>query len=475
MMPADALAPAASPPPLRNPAGAGGAIAHPRDFRVRRALNWVPLGVAYAMLYMGRYNLTVAQGALGALMPKASFGDIFATGALVYGCAFLVNGPLTDRLGGRRAMLLALGGAFAANLGMGLYVRAALTGGGATVETVTRVMTVLYAANMYFQSFGAVAIVKVNASWFHVRERGGFSGIFGIMISSGIFFAFDVNERVLRAAKAATPAGAVVPSWVVFFVPAAALGLVLLVEALLLRNAPSGAGHFDIDTGDATAGEDERPVPTVALLRRILTNRVILTVAAIEFCTGVLRDGVMHWFRIYASERAQALAGSAAAAGWDFSLAHLGLIAMIAGIVGGNAAGLLSDKLFGSRRAPAAFLMYTMLAICLTAMIFSLGSPWALTPIVFVVALSVIGTHGVLSGTATMDFGGRKGAATAVGVIDGFVYLGTALQSKSLGRITSQPGGWRWWPVFLLPFAVVGLVLLSRIWHAIPKGRKAAH
>jgi hypothetical protein len=36
--------------------------------------------------------------------------------------------------------------------------------------------SVLYAANMYFQSFGAVSIVKVNAHWFHVTERGGFSG-----------------------------------------------------------------------------------------------------------------------------------------------------------------------------------------------------------------------------------------------------------------------------------------------------------
>ena len=45
---------------------------------------------------------------------------------------------------------------------------------------------VLYGANMYFQSFGAVAVVKVNAPWFHVRERGGFGGIFGTMIASGI-------------------------------------------------------------------------------------------------------------------------------------------------------------------------------------------------------------------------------------------------------------------------------------------------
>ena len=60
---------------------------HTDAFRRRRFLNWFPLGVAYALLYMGRYNLTVAKGALGDLMTKADFGDIFGVGAIVYGFA----------------------------------------------------------------------------------------------------------------------------------------------------------------------------------------------------------------------------------------------------------------------------------------------------------------------------------------------------------------------------------------------------
>jgi len=85
-------------------------------------------------------------------------------------------------------------------------------------------------------------------------------------------------------------------------------------------------------------------------------------------------------------------------------------------------------------------------------------------------SICVIGTHGLLSGTATMDFGGRKGAATAVGMIDGFVYLGTGLQSFALDYLTTL--NWALWPVFLFPFGLVGFVLLRRIWYAIPGGRK---
>ena len=52
----------------------------------------------------------------------------------------------------------------------------------------------------------------------------------------------------------------------------------------------------------ASSGEGEAPVPVRDLLVRIFTNRVILTVGMIEFCTGVLRNGVMHWFPIFAKE-----------------------------------------------------------------------------------------------------------------------------------------------------------------------------
>lgn len=434
---------------------------HTPAFRHRRFLNWFPLGLTYASLYMGRYNLTVAQGALGDLLSKVAFGEIFAVGAVVYGFAFLLNGPLTDRWGGRRSMLLAAGGAALANLAMGFAVRSTLQGAMSGQTLLTSLM-VLYALNMYFQSFGAVAIVKVNAHWFHVTERGKFSGIFGIMIASGIFLAFDLNERILRLLKG-SGAGGTDPNWYVFLVPGFVLAAFWLFELAFLRNRPAEAGLEDLDTGDASSG-DEGPATSMGLIKRILTHPVILTLALVEFCTGVLRNGVMHWFRIYAKE--QLKAGTGGAAAWDFALSNWGLLLMIAGIVGGMSAGYVSDLVFQSRRAPAAFFLYALLTVCCGAMAFSLHNAWLLVLLVFLISVAVIGTHGLLSGTATMDFGGRKGAATAVGVIDGFVYLGTGLQSYALGWITTR--NWAWWPVFLLPFGVVGTLLLTRIWHAKP-------
>src|ERR1041384_3801489 len=163
-------------------------LGHTGAFRRRRVLNWLPLGLTYAFLYMGRYNLV---GLLDAkLISGKQFGEIAAVGSLVYGVAFLVNGPLADRWGGRATILIAAAGAAVCNGVIGLMINA--TG----APPSHAMLMLLFALNMYFQSFGAVSIVKVNASWFHLRERGTFGGIFGILISLGLYLAFDWAPKI---------------------------------------------------------------------------------------------------------------------------------------------------------------------------------------------------------------------------------------------------------------------------------------
>ncbi|MEC7946919.1 MAG: MFS transporter, partial [Myxococcota bacterium] len=165
-------------------------LGHTDAFRRRRVLNWLPLGLTYAFLYMGRYNLKVSKFAFeemqdpmgGALMGNDDFGLIFTVGTCVYGASFLLNGPLADRFGGKASILAGAGGSAVLNLLMGLASLSLLNqgpGAGMIAEHFVLVFSALYGANMYFQSFGAVAIVKVNAPWFHIKERGVFGAIFG--------------------------------------------------------------------------------------------------------------------------------------------------------------------------------------------------------------------------------------------------------------------------------------------------------
>lgn len=458
-------------------------VNHDKAFRRRRVMNWLPLGLTYAFLYMGRYNIKVSkfkfeeiQGPDGtALMSNADFGWIFAVGTIVYGCSFLINGPLTDRLGGRFSILMGAAGSAVLNLVMGLATLALASPdqgvGQFVAENFVVVFSALYGINMYFQSFGAVAIVKCNAPWFHVRERGVFGAIFGILISLGIFFAFDVGYKILNV-------------WghvEVFMVPAALLAVFWVIDFFIVKNSPGEAGLMDFDTADASSGDDGPQLPALVVFKRMMSNPVIVTIALVEFCSGFLRQAIMQWFRTFAKQTDSVLHLTD-----SFVYDHWGLLLCCAGIMGGVLAGTISDHVFQSRRGPVAAVLYGMMLVGAVVLSWAYAGP-AVGILVIFMSMAVIGVHGMLSGTASMDFGGRKNVGVAVGIIDGFVYLGTAVMSVTYAWVLPQeefdaagnlvgpvtdPANWIAWPVAMVPIAFVGLLLSMRVWNAKPQPKK---
>src|SRR5271169_2873211 len=91
---------------------------HTSAFRMRRFANWFPLGLTYASLYMGRYNFNVYRAHAHEIhgLSEAQVGIIASVGFWVYAASLLVNGPLTERIGGRRSILIGVAGASVANL-----------------------------------------------------------------------------------------------------------------------------------------------------------------------------------------------------------------------------------------------------------------------------------------------------------------------------------------------------------------------
>jgi MFS transporter, OPA family, glycerol-3-phosphate transporter len=432
-----------------------------KSFRRRRSLNWLLLGCIYAFLYWGRYNLNGAISALGGKEMVATFNWIFAAGTITYGISFLINGPLTDRYGGRFSILIGAIGAATANILMGVACYMKLNGS-MTDDHLFWSLILLYPLNMYFQSFGAVAIVKCNASWFHVRERGVFGAIFGILISLGIYFAFDFTSMILIGFK--------MPVHFAFFIPAAALLIAFVFGFIFIRNKPSHAGYDDVLTGDASCGESDRPDPPMGVFKMMLGSSVIMTIAVIEFCSGFLRQAIMQigpFFAISVGTNDM------------FVFQNWGMMLCCAGILGGVFAGTISDHVFNSRRGPVAGVLYAGMLVSSIVMCFLLGSP-VIGWLVLFMSMCVIGVHGMLSGTASMDFGGTKNVGIAVGIIDGFVYLGTATQAV-LYRFLLPEGGadaavlsnWNMWPVVMVPVALIGLIFAYRIRNAKPKQKKA--
>ena len=214
----------------------------------------------------------------------------------------------------------------------------------------------------------------------------------------------------------------------------------------------------------------------------MLSNPIILTIAGIEFCSGFLRQAIMQWFRTYANQTDVALGLKS-----SFVYDNWGLLLCCAGILGGVVAGTISDHVFQSRRGPVATLLYGVMLGSAVLLTFTYTQPWV-GWLVILMSMAVIGVHGMLSGTASMDFGGSKNAGIAVGIIDGFVYLGTAVMSftyaivlpkeqlDGAGKIVgpaTDPASWSAWPLSMVPLSLLGLLLAWKIRNAKPKAKSA--
>ena len=83
---------------------------YPPGFRARRGLNWGFLGLLYTSFYMCRYNFSIANKSISEEFgfSRGEMGYIITTALFAYACGQIINGLLTDRLGGRA--VFAIGG-----------------------------------------------------------------------------------------------------------------------------------------------------------------------------------------------------------------------------------------------------------------------------------------------------------------------------------------------------------------------------
>ncbi|NUM89504.1 MAG: hypothetical protein HUU37_09895 [Bdellovibrionales bacterium] len=80
----------------------------------------------------------------------------------------------------------------------------------------------------------------------------------------------------------------------------------------------------------------------------------------------------------------------------------------------------------------------------------------------------------MLSGTASMDFGGKRAAATAAGLFDGMQYVGGAFVGVGMGWLL-ESFGWTIWGPSMIAFSGIGAVLMLILWNAHPNTKVRAH
>ncbi len=419
-------------------------VPHPPGFRRRRGLNWAFVGLLYTSFYMCRYNLSLANKEISSQFgfSKEQMGTIITTALLAYACGQIVNGLLTDRIGGKRAMLIGTAGTVVMNI---LF-------GAASFWGLLWLFVVIRGIDGYTQSFGAPGMVKINAAWFRHTERGRFAGIFGFMINLGRFGIFKLGPALLAGF---TFLGLIrIPPlhwrWL-FWIPACIAMVVGTGMALIVKDSPEETGFSPVNPQEETGGHVQAKVFEV--FKIIVTNPVIWIIACAYACTGAVRQGIDQWFPRFMQEVHHV----------DFQSTRfqfLGFLIPFVASVGSLVSGYISDTVFRGRRAPvAAGLYFLETIIILCAAQFHTANMAVL--FLVLISLTANSTHSILGTAAAMDIGGAKMAGFASGVIDSFQYFGGSLAGIVLGALLDR--SWNNYFYFMAPFGLVGGLLMLTI------------
>lgn len=441
---------------------------YPEGFRKRRGLNWTSLGLMYAGYYICRYSFKFAtpglQDEYGYTTTQLS--DIWAIWSLAYGTGQLINGLLSDKIGGKKCMLIGGVASVIVNLLFGFSSLAGMFGSFAAI----------YLVNGYFQSFGAPGMIKINAAWFKREERGTFAGIFGLMIQLGKMGIAALAPWILSGMVIFGTA--YLPDennwkWLFRLPPFITLAAAIFMW-IVAKSEPSEAGfpgviEDEIDNSEGTT------VKAIDSIKYIFANPFVWFYAVAYASTGAVRHSSDQLSNLFFNDQLQV----------DMAVAIPILITITfilepwIAAAGSIISGFISDKIFKGARAPVAVFLYFIeaLVIGVSAIVLLNGflSPESgnggiiLACIILLgIAFTVNSTHSLVGAAAPMDIGGKKMAGFAAGVIDSFQYYGAAISLFITGRVldaTKEEHGWLFWFILMSGFGVIGgvsMILLVR-------------
>jgi OPA family glycerol-3-phosphate transporter-like MFS transporter len=404
----------------------------------------------YAAYYMCRYNFRWASPDM-----RKEFGFDYSQITQILGCWFwaygvgqLVNGLLTDRIGGRRAMLIGAAGTMLMNLAFGA----------ASFSGTFSTFAMIWLVSGYMQAFGAPGMIKINAAWFSRTERGTFAGIFGFMIQLG---QFSINKLAPALLAGFTLFIWTVPAmhwrWL-FWVPPMIAVIPALMIIFFVKETPDQAGYVNVHPDEADHASADVRVSLKESFLTIIRHPLVWFYAAAYACTGAVRHGSDHLAVLYFVDELK-LSRQMPAVVWTLQLMPL------VAVLGSLGSGLISDKLFKGHRSPVAMSLYfleTVVILTAVALIDWIGLRGVALSCAFLVAISLTcnSTHSIVGAAAPMDIGGRKMAGFAAGVIDSFQYFGAGIAVPLIGKLLDKFGWVAWFPTMAGFGALGGMAML---------------
>jgi sugar phosphate permease len=356
-------------------------------------------------------------------------GGAASASVAAYAFGKVVLGAVGDAIGGKRIMLVALGGSVLVSFAIGA------TGLSFGLGT----LGLFLVANRFFQSGGWGGLVHVVARWFPAERHGVVMGPLSTSYEIGNVLTLLLCSQIVASGF----------GWrALYLINPALLAVVGIVLAVGLRAAPPREGA---PTSKAPASDR---VPLREALPWLAKKPAFWATVVLSMMLTFVRTGFLTWTPTYLAEVAKAAGSPDAASGAIAKSA----IFPAAGVVAALVVGKVSDRLGPGRRTPVVVVSLAIhVATVLALAHLPLKSPVGATLLIGVCGLFVLGPYSLLAGAMTLDVAGKRAAATAAGIIDGAGYAGAALVGVVLGGVAEK---WGWSAAFDV-VAAAGAVALA--------------
>jgi OPA family sugar phosphate sensor protein UhpC-like MFS transporter len=366
----------------------------------------------------------------------AAFLAAYAIGQFFWGIA-------GDRFGPRKVVLTGMFISIAAGFAMG------------ACSTVAMFVALFFFQGLC-QSSGWAPLVKNVGNFFSRRERGFVFGLWCTNYAVGGLAASLIDSFVAERL-----------GWrYAFYIPAGVLLGVWMLFYWFQKDRPEEVGLPSVETYHqepipvVKAGEspDEEPEGSWKVVREVAANPMVILLGVVYFCLKPTRYAILFWGPKYIYDR---LGSGMAEAGVLSSMFEL------AGPISILLMGFVSDRFFGARRMPVSILCLLSLGGLLLALDHLPSTRWALGVSLFLLGFLAYAPDALIAGVAVVDFGAKKGASTATGLVNGMGSIGAMIGGVIPGLLQE---GWGWQRVFTcLAVAVfVAALLLLPKWNAVP-------
>ncbi len=428
-----------------------------KSYSLYSTLTFVALLVGYGGYYLCRQNLGLAyvsmKESLG--IDAIQFGWINTIGTAAYGLGKLTCGSIADsKIGGKRIFFV------------GLFGSASLCfifGFGKTLPF----FIIVWTASRFLQSSGWSGLVNVMTQWFPRRTYGTAMGFMSLSYQfGGVVVALYCSYLIARGGNWQT----------LFFVPAITLVLIGLMIYPFLRQKPEDVGlTMPASRGEETklSAVEERPTKYKERFLTLVSNRAFVAMLSLSLILTFLRECFNIWMPAYFSQ----MGASASVAGFKSTLFPL------FGCLGTLIGGWSSDRYLSGRRAPVMAALMLVLVFCLiglgnveTVSAF-VQSYWSgCTPsrlsmiLVGACGFFLLGSYSFVSGVVALDFGGKKVAGTAAGLLDGVGYMGATVAGVCIAKLITH-SGWNRTFESLAGCVIAGIFVCMFLWNRELVGR----